>query len=237
MRPIQRMSAIRRRFARDVGEYGACLGWACENHSGDICAIRDSPEVWMGRLPRDSAFSYDNKPYHKVRITKEFYLSTYACTQELYEAVTGENPSLRATNPVEIFLGMMRFSFVTSECAGGVGVLLCASTSPEEGRTTLLRSNGTKRPTDIDFPQKQSGSMRPACEEFLYAGSDDFDEVGGLDHKTSRPKDAQCVGAVRYEWKCMGVVLDSGSREYGDKIADPVFVSIQHAYVSWGRYR
>ncbi len=45
----------------------------------------------------------DEKPQHRVRITKPFYLGKYPVTQEQWEAVMGSNPSLVKSpkNPVE----------------------------------------------------------------------------------------------------------------------------------------
>ena len=49
--------------------------------------------------------SYDNeKPVHKVKITKGVYLGMYEVTQEQYEAMKGKNPSKfeGPGNPVEM---------------------------------------------------------------------------------------------------------------------------------------
>ena len=45
----------------------------------------------------------DEKPQHRVRITKPFYLGKYLVTQEQWEAVMGSNPShfKGPKNPVE----------------------------------------------------------------------------------------------------------------------------------------
>ena len=52
-------------------------------------------QVWYGRSKE--------KPVHKVRLTKPFYLSKYEVTQGQYEGIVGRNPSRfkGANNPVE----------------------------------------------------------------------------------------------------------------------------------------
>ena len=50
-------------------------------------------EFMMGALPDDKE-AYDNeKPRHKVEITKDFYVGKYLVTQSLWKAVMGNNPS------------------------------------------------------------------------------------------------------------------------------------------------
>ena len=61
-------------------------------------------EFWMGS-PADEAERFDDEgPRHRVRLTQGFWLSETACSQALWQAVMGENPS-RFTddrqNPVE----------------------------------------------------------------------------------------------------------------------------------------
>jgi formylglycine-generating enzyme required for sulfatase activity len=58
----------------------------------------------MGSPDSDSDAGSNEKPQHKVRITKPFYLGVYEVTQAEYEKVMVENPSYdkRATNPVEM---------------------------------------------------------------------------------------------------------------------------------------
>lgn len=41
----------------------------------------------------------DERPYHRVRITRPFYLGAHEVTQEQYERVTGKNPSHFSGNP------------------------------------------------------------------------------------------------------------------------------------------
>ena len=60
-------------------------------------------EFLMGSPDSDKDASTDEKPQHRVRITKPFYLGKYLVTQEQWEAVMGNNPShfKGPKNPVE----------------------------------------------------------------------------------------------------------------------------------------
>ncbi len=60
-------------------------------------------EFLMGSPDSDKGARDDEKPQHRVRITKHFYLGKYLVTQEQWEAVMGSNPShfRGPKNPVE----------------------------------------------------------------------------------------------------------------------------------------
>ncbi len=60
-------------------------------------------EFLMGSPDSDKDARREEKPQHRVRITKPFYLSKYLVTQEQWEAVMGNNPShfKGPKNPVE----------------------------------------------------------------------------------------------------------------------------------------
>ena len=60
-------------------------------------------EFLMGSPDSDKDASFQEKPQHRVRITKPFYLGKYKVTQEQWEAVMGSNPShfKGPKNPVE----------------------------------------------------------------------------------------------------------------------------------------
>jgi formylglycine-generating enzyme required for sulfatase activity len=47
----------------------------------------------MGAVPGDDEADDDEKPQHRVEITKAFYIGVYEVTQAQYEAVVGVNPS------------------------------------------------------------------------------------------------------------------------------------------------
>jgi formylglycine-generating enzyme required for sulfatase activity len=60
-------------------------------------------EFMMGSPDSDNYAIEDEKPQHRVRITKPFYLGKYLVTQEQWRAVMGNNPSRFKSpkNPVE----------------------------------------------------------------------------------------------------------------------------------------
>jgi formylglycine-generating enzyme required for sulfatase activity len=60
-------------------------------------------EFMMGSPDSDNNVRNDEKPQHRVRITRPFYLGKYLVTQEQWEAVMGDNPSSfkGPKNPVE----------------------------------------------------------------------------------------------------------------------------------------
>ena len=60
-------------------------------------------EFMMGSPDSDKNAEREEKPQHRVRITKPFYLGKYLVTQEQWEAVMGSNPSRfkGPKNPVE----------------------------------------------------------------------------------------------------------------------------------------
>ncbi len=61
-------------------------------------------EFLMGKPDSDKLAESWEKPQHRVRITKPFYLGKYLVTQEQWEAVMGSNPSYfkGPKNPVEM---------------------------------------------------------------------------------------------------------------------------------------
>jgi len=61
-------------------------------------------EFKMGSPDSDKDAFPDEKPQHRVRITKPFYLAKYLVTQEQWESLMGNNPShfKGSKNPVEM---------------------------------------------------------------------------------------------------------------------------------------
>jgi formylglycine-generating enzyme required for sulfatase activity len=53
----------------------------------------EAGEFFMGSHESDHDAQNNEKPQHRVRITKDFYLGKYPVTQEQFQAVMGKNPS------------------------------------------------------------------------------------------------------------------------------------------------
>jgi formylglycine-generating enzyme required for sulfatase activity len=61
------------------------------------------PTAFLMGSPKDEAGRYDNETQHEVILTQGYWLAETACTQALWQAVTGDNPSnfKGENNPVE----------------------------------------------------------------------------------------------------------------------------------------
>jgi len=70
------------------------LGNPVTNSLGMILVPIPAGEFQMGSPDSDGVSYDDEKPLHHVQITKPFYLSVFEVTQEQYEKVMGENPSI-----------------------------------------------------------------------------------------------------------------------------------------------
>ena len=86
-------------------------------------------EFMMGSPDSDNNAQGDEKPQHRVRITKPFYLGKYLVTQEQWEAVMGNNPSKfkGPKNPVETVSwdDCQRFFDKLNDKIGGGGSFRC----------------------------------------------------------------------------------------------------------------
>jgi formylglycine-generating enzyme required for sulfatase activity len=103
---IEEPKAPIQEFAAEQKECSQRLGLPVEitNSIGMKLRLIPAGEFMMGSPASDSSASRTEKPQHKGRITKPFYLGMYEVTQAEYEKVMGENPSKDkgATKPVEM---------------------------------------------------------------------------------------------------------------------------------------
>ena len=100
---------------------------------------------------------------YEVTLTKAYYIGEFEVTNELYKAVMGSTPSKKNTGnayPVE----MVSWEMITQ--SGGFLDKLNALT----GKTFRL-------PTEAEWEFAARGGNKGVSHDYLYAGSDDIDEV------------------------------------------------------------
>jgi formylglycine-generating enzyme required for sulfatase activity len=129
-------------------------------------------DFMMGALENDSDAYVDEKPRHKVTLTRDFMMGKYPVTQALWESVMGSNPSAfkGANRPVETvsWFEVVDFCNKLSKREG----LEPAYTINGENVTCNWKAKGYRLPTEAEWEY----SAR-AGESFKYAGSDTVDEV------------------------------------------------------------
>ena len=64
------------------------------NSIGMTLKLIPAGEFMMGSPDNDKDAENDEKPQHRVRISRPFYLGVYEVTQAQYKAVMGNNPEL-----------------------------------------------------------------------------------------------------------------------------------------------
>ena len=133
-------------------------------------------DFMMGALEDDEDAWDQERPRHKVTLTRDFLMGKYAVTQALWQSVMGSNPSwFKGANlPVE------QVSWF--DC-----VAFCNKLSEQEGLTPAYSINGQ----DVTCNWKANGYRLPteaeweysarANQSFKYAGSDNVDEVAWYD--------------------------------------------------------
>jgi len=125
--------------------------------STGMVLVRIEPgEFMMGSPDSDKEAEADEKPRHRVRITRPFYLGKYEVRQAEYEAVMGDNPSQfkgKPKNPVE------SVSWLDA-------VLFCNQLSEREGLKPYYEISGET----VQIPaRKASGYRLPTEAEWEYA--------------------------------------------------------------------
>ena len=85
-------------WAKAYGEKGSdefATPWADIEIGGVVQRMRwiEPGSFLMGCDPGDPGGDGNEKPQHRVTLTKGFWLADTACTQGLWQAVTGQNPS------------------------------------------------------------------------------------------------------------------------------------------------
>jgi hypothetical protein len=121
------------------------------NTIGMKLALLPAGDFLMGSPESDPDAQLDEKPRHRVRITKPFCLGIYEVTQEEYQRVMGENPSgeqISPRHPVEMvsWFDAVRFCNRLSEMEK---LPPFYKISGEE--VTILGGNGYRLPTEAEW--------------------------------------------------------------------------------------
>jgi len=141
-------------------------------------------EFWMGS---EEGVGYSNeRPRHRVKISKPLLVSQTQVTQALYEAVMGTNPShfKGAKLPVErvSWYDSVRFCNKLSELEGFRPAYRVGSGDRPEVSLDF-NANGYRLPTEAEWEYAAK-----AGTELIYAGSNEVDEVAWISnnagHKT-----------------------------------------------------
>ena len=141
-----------------------------------------SGTFWMGAPDHVEGAENIERPYHQVTLTQGFWMSVYPCTQGLYRAVMGENPSSfqeeenTDMHPVEgvSWYDALRFCNQLSRLDG---LSPCYRfLRAEEGKYNVEQisdANGYRLPTEAQWEYAAK-----AHQPFLHSGSNNMDEVG-----------------------------------------------------------
>jgi formylglycine-generating enzyme required for sulfatase activity len=130
-------------------------------------------EFLMGSPDSDKDAYTDEKPQHRVRITRPFYLGVYEVTQGQYRAITGENPSYCNGSddlPVE------RVSW-------NAAIAFCNTLSAKEGLKPYYQPDGRIQPGGEGYRLPTEAEWEYACRAgstTRYSSGDDQWELGAF---------------------------------------------------------
>ena len=133
-------------------------------------------DFWMGTDHKELYSEESEQPRHKVKLSRGFWMGQTQVTQELWEAVTGENPSEfeGVTLPVDTvsWFDCVRFCNQLSELEG-----LVPAYSIGDGDKPDVEWNKEATGYRLPFEHEWEYSAK-AGTEWIYAGSDHLEEVG-----------------------------------------------------------
>jgi formylglycine-generating enzyme required for sulfatase activity/serine/threonine protein kinase len=116
-----------------------------ENSIGMTLKLIPAGEFFMGSHDDAVEAESDEKPLHRVRITKPFYMGACEVTQAQYEAVIGDNPSHFSTNGrgKDRVIGQSTDQCPVENVAWFDVIKFCNKLSEKEGRKPFYEIDGT----------------------------------------------------------------------------------------------
>ena len=92
-------------------------------------------EFWMGSEAEDGEAAPSEKPQHRVRLSRPFYLAAYEVTQAQYAELMGSNPSHFAPtgSNADKVVGQATAQFPVETVSWLDAVLFCNNLSEKEG--------------------------------------------------------------------------------------------------------
>jgi eukaryotic-like serine/threonine-protein kinase len=143
----------------------------------------------MGSADHDQGADRDEKPQHRVRLTRPFYLGVYEITQAQYDAVTGTNPShfsSKGRGNIKVF-GQSTDRHPAEQVLWLDAVAFCNKLSLREGRQPFYEINaekvsvadwngaGYRLPTEAEWEYACRGGARTTTR---YSFGDDAATLG-----------------------------------------------------------
>jgi len=139
-----------------------------ENSIGMTLRLIPAGEFMMGSSEDDKDAGPEEKPQHKVRITKPFYLGVCEVTQAQYEAVMGNNPSYFSANGEfkDRVAGQSTDRYPVENVSWLDAIQFCNKLSQKEGKKPFCEIDGN----DIRVPDWNGQGYRlPTEAEWEYS--------------------------------------------------------------------
>lgn len=164
----------------------------------------------IGPVAGDKDVTDEEKPAHKVDLTKTYYIGQTEVTQELYKAVMGKNPS-KFTDGKNLPVEQVSYNDAME---------FCKRLSEQTGKTFTL-------PTEAQWEYAARGGQKAPAEPQLYAGSNNINEVtwfednsGGKTHPVAS-KAPNALGIYDMSGNVFEWCLDWYGSYKGDAVANP----------------